>query len=377
MSNLLACSFYSFNSQSSNQAESDIKLEESMILIFNLDNQLYGAAKNSSGKSKEFNCMTNFDFLGIYIPTISLSFFWGPRGESSEPLEEINHDQADSHVGSISNVGRHPHCYFSLSNTDEAEATNNISTLIVVDPDNAVYFEYDVLDSGRCFRKKKHDIVFGTLPIRVIDQPVGTSDIANNENPEYQMINYKAVIPNYDDAPRDIELASDVLVSRNEAEFSSECTNLENTLENFEDGKSNKDISNQIQEFETAVDKQGEELVDHSINSYALRKCGGKDIQYNYYDAMDCNNNIVVMDCGSGNCKVGFAGQSAPIISFPSIIGRPKYADVMDETFTHSENLLRANGSEGDVSLRDFYVGSEAQSMRGVLYLQHPVEHGV
>jgi len=83
------------------------------------------------------------------------------------------------------------------------------------------------------------------------------------------------------------------------------------------------------------------------------------------------------MDCGSGSCKVGFAGHSTPLSSFPSIIGRPKYSDVMDESFAHADGVLGVSEAQGDFSLRDFYVGSEAQSMRGVLYLQHPVEHGV
>jgi actin-related protein len=39
----------------------------------------------------------------------------------------------------------------------------------------------------------------------------------------------------------------------------------------------------------------------------------------------DTEKYAVVIDNGSGMCKAGFAGDDAPICSFPSIIGRPKY----------------------------------------------------
>jgi len=33
----------------------------------------------------------------------------------------------------------------------------------------------------------------------------------------------------------------------------------------------------------------------------------------------------VVIDNGSGKCKVGFAGDDAPRSSFPSVVGRPRF----------------------------------------------------
>jgi len=68
----------------------------------------------------------------------------------------------------------------------------------------------------------------------------------------------------------------------------------------------------------------------------------------------------IVIDNGSGICKAGFAGQEAPRSSFPSIIGRPKTAA-----------CTGANHS------KDLYVGSETSSLRGVLSLKYPIEHGI
>jgi len=68
----------------------------------------------------------------------------------------------------------------------------------------------------------------------------------------------------------------------------------------------------------------------------------------------------LVIDVGSGNCKAGFAGEDAPRCVFPSIVGRPKTANVM-------------SGTESC----DFYVGEAAQLKRGILKVTYPVEHGV
>jgi len=68
----------------------------------------------------------------------------------------------------------------------------------------------------------------------------------------------------------------------------------------------------------------------------------------------------VVIDNGSGMCKAGISGEDAPRASFPSVVGRPKYDNIMV-----------------GMDQKSTYVGEEAIQKKGVLTLKYPIDHGI
>ncbi|KAJ1962488.1 centractin- actin- protein of the dynactin complex [Dipsacomyces acuminosporus] len=71
-------------------------------------------------------------------------------------------------------------------------------------------------------------------------------------------------------------------------------------------------------------------------------------------------NQPVVIDNGSGVIKAGFAGDDQPKSFFSSFVGRPKHLRMM------------AGAVEGD-----YFIGRQADELRGLLKINYPVEHGV
>uniref|UniRef100_A0A1A9VRY3 Actin n=1 Tax=Glossina austeni TaxID=7395 RepID=A0A1A9VRY3_GLOAU len=78
-----------------------------------------------------------------------------------------------------------------------------------------------------------------------------------------------------------------------------------------------------------------------------------------YSQEVEYSNAPIVIDCGSGYIKAGFASEDRPTTVFPTIVGRPRKGIVV--------------GAAG----RSSYVGEGAQSMRGVLSFKYPIDRGV
>ncbi len=68
----------------------------------------------------------------------------------------------------------------------------------------------------------------------------------------------------------------------------------------------------------------------------------------------------IVIDNGSGTIAAGFAGDDAPRLVFPNVVGTPKHKPLMV-----------------GAGFRETYVGDDAQTRRGVVSLDYPIEHGI
>jgi actin, other eukaryote len=84
---------------------------------------------------------------------------------------------------------------------------------------------------------------------------------------------------------------------------------------------------------------------------------------------VDSNSlDTIVIDNGSGMVKAGFAGEENPRCVFPSIIGKPKYKNMMKYATSVSAQTSDKN---------NIYVGDDAREKRGILKISYPIEHGI
>lgn len=156
--------------------DSKSTVSNGMVAIFQLGSALSSASafeKVPKGTTREeINCLTSFDFLGIPLPIFNLTFFLGnhsfPWGDSLVESRSASHGREEENgeekekvactpcVGMIPDLGGHPICKFMSGSLAKGRRDKNF--LMVVDVEGAEASEFEVLESGRCFRTLKRPL---------------------------------------------------------------------------------------------------------------------------------------------------------------------------------------------------------------------------
>ena len=77
-------------------------------------------------------------------------------------------------------------------------------------------------------------------------------------------------------------------------------------------------------------------------------------------NAQEDDGQAIVIELSSGWIKPGFAGDDAPRVVFPAVVGKPKH-----------------QGAMVGMDPNDYYVGDDAIPKRGVLSIKYPIQHDI
>ena len=401
---------------------------QSEVLVFSLDSSYSNAATRASNtNNSEFNCMATFDFLGIPIPAFNLSldfFLWGSPADTSSKPNALTTAVVDSTttpttvcIGRISNLGENELLCKFLRETDDK------NMLQILDVVGELCYEYEVLDSGRCFRRAKRKLDFSIPDSQPVQQAKNNFDFdlfdykkqdnsaaADHDASTSSTPQALSLVSGFDDDDSEAEIDPLNYIHMDDGTIPSERDSLDRDFDIVTDLKGghdsppntveendNNSFSIILQDSNTVTfinrsidvqddmesqeslhiipskDRKNQPIDDSEPNLIYEPITEGRISQYRFVNSSSSSEGAIVLDCGSGNCKVGFAGSALPYACFPSLIGRPKYADVMEDSYLGNPTATNSEVREW----RDCYVGNEAQQLRGVLALQHPVSHGV
>jgi actin beta/gamma 1 len=104
------------------------------------------------------------------------------------------------------------------------------------------------------------------------------------------------------------------------------------------------------------------------VNSAHLGKCSQKvqklaelfNLSSTHLQMSLDENATLVIDLGSGTCKIGIAGEKLPRSIFSTVVGRAKYPKAIHTC-----------------QFKDAYVGNEAQARTSTLDLKYPIQRGI
>mmetsp|Transcript_55524 Transcript_55524/g.166467 ORF Transcript_55524/g.166467 Transcript_55524/m.166467 type:complete len:398 (-) Transcript_55524:4-1197(-) len=90
------------------------------------------------------------------------------------------------------------------------------------------------------------------------------------------------------------------------------------------------------------------------------------EAEANDTSATSKGHTTIVVDCGSCTCKAGYAGDDAPRVVFPTVVGRRR-----------SPGIVIPSPEERNGQDPYTFVGDEALAKRGILSLNYPIDRGV